>query len=173
MVEEGTFRQDLYYRVNVMGIKSPPLRDHTEDIPQLAQHLVEQYSRLYHRSMMRITPNAMALLLEYEWPGNVRELENAIQSAIILSDDDTIQPKDLPQAMQHPDLLGLGDSLPGASFEEQMLDYKVKVAHKAVQECKGNKTLAARSLQISRTYLHRLIKDSDDDDAVLPTAVAN
>jgi len=66
----------------------------------------------------------MALLLEYQWPGNVRELENVIQGAIILSDDDTIQPKDLPQTMQHPDLLGLGDSLPGASFEEQMRDYK-------------------------------------------------
>jgi DNA-binding NtrC family response regulator len=172
MVAEGTFRQDLYYRVNVMGIKSPPLRDHTEDIPQLAQHFMEEYSRLYHKSMTRITPNAMALLLEYEWPGNVRELENVIQSAIILSDDETMQPKDLPNMMQHPDLLGLGDSLPGASFEEQMQDYKIKLAHRAVQECKGNKTLAARSLHISRTYLHRLIKDSGEDDDSLSISVA-
>jgi DNA-binding NtrC family response regulator len=172
MVGEGTFRQDLYYRVNVMGIKSPALRDHSEDIPQLAQHFMEEYSRLYHRSMTRITPNAMALLLEYEWPGNVRELENVIQSAIILSDDETMQPKDLPNMMQHPDLLGLGDSLPGASFEEQMQDYKIKLAHRAVQECKGNKTLAARSLHISRTYLHRLIKDSGEDDDSLSISVA-
>src|SRR5580658_10088050 len=84
MVQEGTFRQDLYYRVNVVDIKSPPLRDHTEDIPQLAEHFMEEYARLYHRSMSRIAPSAMALLLEYEWPGNVRELENVIQSAIIL-----------------------------------------------------------------------------------------
>jgi DNA-binding NtrC family response regulator len=172
MVGEGTFRQDLYYRVNVMGIKSPALRDHTEDIPQLAQHFMEEYSRLYHRSMTRITPNAMALLLEYEWPGNVRELENVIQSAIILSDDESMQPGDLPKIMQHPDLLGLGDSLPGASFEEQMQDYKTKLAHRAVQECKGNKTLAARSLHISRTYLHRLIKDSGEDDDSLSISVA-
>jgi DNA-binding NtrC family response regulator len=172
MVGEGTFRQDLYYRVNVMGIKSPALRDHTEDIPQLAQHFMEEYSRLYHRSMTRITPNAMALLLEYEWPGNVRELENVIQSAMILSDDDSLLPKDLPKIMQHPDLLGLGDSLPGASFEEQMQDYKIKLAHRAVQECKGNKTLAARSLHISRTYLHRLIKDSGEDDDSLSISVA-
>jgi DNA-binding NtrC family response regulator len=172
MVAEGTFRQDLYYRVNVMGIKSPALRDHTEDIPQLAQHFMEEYSRLYHKSMTRITPNAMALLLEYEWPGNVRELENVIQSAIILSDDETMQPNDLPKMMQHPDLLGLGDSLPGASFEEQMQDYKIKLAHRAVQECKGNKTLAARSLHISRTYLHRLIRDSGEDDESLSTSVA-
>src|ERR1700691_3931218 len=76
MVAEGTFRQDLYYRVNVLGIKSPALRDHTEDIPQLAQHFMEEYSRLYHKSMTRIRPNAMALLLQYEWPGNVRERGN-------------------------------------------------------------------------------------------------
>lgn len=174
MVEQGTFRQDLYYRVNVMGIKSPRLRDHTEDIPQLAQHFLEEYSELYQRSMTRITPNAMVLLIEYSWPGNVRELENVIQSAIILSDDDTIQPKDLPNAMQHPDLLGLGDSLPGASFEEQMQDYKIKLAHRAVQECKGNKTLAARSLNISRTYLHRLIKDpAESEEDELPMSAAN
>ncbi len=173
MVQEGTFRQDLYYRVNVMGIKAPRLQDHSEDIPQIAQHFLEHYSRLYQKPMTRITPNAMALLLQYEWPGNVRELENAIQGAIILSDDDTIQPKDLPMTMQHPDLLGVGDSLPGGSFEEQMQDYKIKLAHRAIQECNGNKTLAARSLNISRTYLHRLIKSPGDDDDSLSTSLAN
>jgi DNA-binding NtrC family response regulator len=173
MVEEGTFRRDLYYRVNVMGIKSPALRDHTEDIPQLAQHFLEKYSRLYQRPLTRITPTAMALLLEYEWPGNVRELENMIQSAIILSDNDAIQPKDLPATMQHPDLLGVGDSLPGASFEEQMQDYKIKLAHRAIQECKGNKTLAARSLNISRTYLHRLIRDPEGAGDPIPVSAPN
>jgi DNA-binding NtrC family response regulator len=173
MVEAGTFREDLYYRVNVMGIKSPPLREHTEDIPQLAQHFLEHYSKLYHKPMVRIMPNAVALLFEYSWPGNVRELENVIQSAIILSDGDTIQPKDLPNALQQPDLLGLGDSLPGASFEEQMQDYKTKLAHRAVQECNGNKTLAARSLRISRTYLHRLIKGLGEDDESLSTSAPN
>ena len=173
MVAEGNFRQDLYYRVNVMGIKAPGLRDHTEDIPQLARHFLDKYSEIYKRSMTRITPNAMALLLEYEWPGNVRELENVIQGAIILSDDDTIQPKDLPQAMQQPDLLGVGDSLPGASFEDQMQDYKTRLAHRAVQECHGNKTLAARSLHISRTYLHRLIRDSDDGGELMSASAPN
>jgi DNA-binding NtrC family response regulator len=173
MVEEGTFRQDLYYRVNVMGIKSPPLRDHTEDIPQLAQHFLEKYSRICQRTMTRIAPAAMSLLLEYEWPGNVRELENVIQSAVVLSDDDTIQARDLPSTMQHPDLLGVGDSLPGASFEEQMQDYKIKLAHRAIQECKGNKTLAARSLHISRTYLHRLIKDPGESEDSFEDSVAS
>jgi transcriptional regulator with PAS, ATPase and Fis domain len=173
MVEEGTFREDLYYRVNVMGIKSPALRDHTEDIPVLAQHFLDKYSRLYKRSTTKITPNAMALLLQYEWPGNVRELENVIQGAIIRGDEDTIQPRNLPNAMQHPDLLGLGDFLPGASFEDQMRDYKIKLARAAIEECKGNKTLAARSLHISRTYLHRLIKGAVEDDDPLSPAVTN
>jgi DNA-binding NtrC family response regulator len=169
-VAEGTFREDLYYRINVMGIKAPALRDHTEDIPQLANHFLEIYSQTYLRTMTRITPSAMALLIEYEWPGNVRELENTIQRAIILSDDDTIQPQHLPPAMYHPDLLGVGDALPGASFDDQMRDYKIKLAHAAIEECKGNKTLAARSLHISRTYLHRLIKGSAEDDE--PSAIS-
>jgi DNA-binding NtrC family response regulator len=156
-----------------MGIQSPAVRDHTEDIPSLAQHFLKEYSRLYRRSITRITPNAMALLLHYGWPGNVRELQNVIQTAIILSDDDTIQPKDLPETMQHPDLLGLGDSLPGASFEEQMRDYKIKLVHSALQEYSGNKTLAARSLHISRTYLHRLIKAPEEDDDSFPTSDVN
>jgi len=172
MVEEGTFREDLYYRVNIMVIKSPALRDHTEDIPQLTQHFLEKYSRLYQRSPIRIMPNAMALLIQYEWPGNVRELENVIQGAIILSDHSAIHPKDLPNTVQRPDLLGVGDTLPGASFEEQMRDHKIRLALAAIQEYKVNKTLAARSLRISRTYLHRLIKGpgDDDDDSVSPLA---
>ena len=172
MVKEGTFRQDLYYRVNVVEIKAPALRDHRADIPALAQHFLEEYSQRYQTSMIRVTPDAMALLLQYDWPGNVRELENAVQSAIILSDNGAVQPEHLPQAMQHPTCLSLEDSLPGASFEEQLHDYKIKIVYKCLQECNGNKTLAARSLQISRTYLHRIIKgpeenvpEEEDDDS--------
>jgi DNA-binding NtrC family response regulator len=89
---------------------------------------------------------------------------------MILSDDDTIQPKDLPKTMQHPDLLGAADSLPGSSFEEQMQDYKIKLAHRAIRECQGNKTQAARSLNISRTYLHRLIRDPEENEDALSAA---
>jgi transcriptional regulator with PAS, ATPase and Fis domain len=173
MVGEGTFRQDLYYRVNVMRIQSPPLRDHAEDIPQLARHFLEEYARRYQKPATRITSAAMSVLLEYEWPGNVRELENAIQSAIILSDEDAIQPHHLPQTMQHAELPLQGDSEPGLSFEEQMQDYKMKLAHKAIRECNGNKTLAARSLNISRTYLHRLIRCPGEEDDLLTTSAPN
>jgi DNA-binding NtrC family response regulator len=173
MVEAGTFRQDLYYRINVMGIKSPPLRDHTEDIPHLARHFVDMYCNLYKKPAMAISPSAMALMVEYDWPGNVREMENVIQGAIILSDGGVIQAKDLPAHMQQPDLVGLGDSLPGNSFEDQLQDYKIKLAHRAIHECNGNKTLAARSLQISRTYLHRLIRDPAESDEPVPAAAPN
>lgn len=173
MVTEGSFRQDLYYRINVLGIKAPPLRDHTEDIPLLVMHFIGKYSALYGKPPARVTPSAMTLLVEYEWPGNVRELENVVQGAIIMADDGTIHPKNLPIAMQQPDLLGLGDSLPGDSFEEQLQDYKIKLAHKAIQECHGNKTLAARSLQISRTYLHRLIRDPMESDSPLTVSAPN
>ena len=185
MVDKGTFRQDLYYRVNVMSIESPPLRDHSEDIPQLAQHFLEEYSRLYQKNIVRITPAAMSLLMEYEWPGNVRELENVIQSAIILSDDGSIQPQNLPKTMQEAAFFGAGDGMgggmgddggdfsSGTSFEEQMQDFKLKLAHRAIQECKGNKTLAARSLHISRTDLHRLIRDPREDDLSLTVSAPN
>ncbi len=163
MVEEGTFRQDLYYRVNVMRINVPPLRERTEDIPLLARRFLLDYSAMYHKQVNTIQPNAMALLVEHNWPGNVRELENVIQGAIILAEGDSIGPQDLPEGLQQPDLLGVGDSLPTGSFEDQLRDYKIRLATKAIEECHGNKTLAARSLRISRAYLHRLIREPGDE----------
>ena len=90
-----------------------------------------------------------------------------------MCDDDTIKPKNLPQAMRCPAIAGPNDLLAGDSFEEQIQVYKIRLAQRAIQECNGNKTLAARSLQISRTYLHRLIKDPLDDSPMLSTAAPN
>jgi len=166
MVEQGSFRQDLYYRVKVVEIQSPALREKSEDIPLLAEHFLKQYSEIYNKPMRAIQPEAMALLLEYSWPGNVRELENVIQSAIILAAGDTIAPEDLPEALQELDPLDAESALPGGSFEEQLRDYRIRLAMKAIQEANGNKTLAARSLNISRAYLHRLIREGGDQIAV-------
>lgn len=157
MVESGTFRQDLYYRLNIMNIKVPPLRARTEDIPQLAAHFLGQYAARYGKASSAVLPEAMALLMGYSWPGNIRELENAIQRAIVLCDGGNIGPEHLPAMLQSTGTPSAG-SLQGASFEEQLRNYKLQVATKAIDDCHGSKTLAARSLQISRTHLHRLMR---------------
>lgn len=163
MVEEGTFRSDLYFRVNVMRIDVPPLRERTEDIPPLAQHFVRQYASEYEKPVRDILPSAMMQLVDFDWPGNVRELENAIQGAVILAEGDSIRPDDLPEALQIEPL----EQMPaGDSFEDQIKVYRLQLVYKALRSCHGNKTLAARSLNISRAYLHRLLRSSAvDEDA--------
>jgi DNA-binding NtrC family response regulator len=173
MVEEGSFRQDLYYRINVMGITAPALRDRPEDIPELAQHFLREYSRICGKPVARISADAISLLQEHDWPGNIRELENVIQSAIIMCDDCVIKPKNLPQAMRQPDVACPSDLLSSDSFEERIQDYKVRLAQRAIRDCNGNKTHAARTLQISRTYLHRLIKDPLESPGLLSSAASN
>jgi DNA-binding NtrC family response regulator len=158
LVAQGKFRQDLYYRIHVMRIDSPSLQEHPEDIRLLATHFLRQYSEMYEKPMIDIEPDAMAMLHSYSWPGNVRELENVIQRAIIVASDDRIRAEDLPQNIRAENVLCIDDYHPMGSFEEQVYEYKVKLAMNAVRENNGNKTLAARSLQISRAYLHRLIR---------------
>ena len=166
MVDEGTFRRDLYYRVNVMRINVPPLRERTDDIPLLADHFLRIYAGEYGKPVRDFRANAMALLFEYEWPGNIRELENAIQGAVILSEGDTIGPEDLPEPLRQADPLEAPEGLIPGSFEDQLRDYKIRLANKAIQECNGNKTLAARSLNISRAYLHRLVRTVSEETDV-------
>jgi DNA-binding NtrC family response regulator len=163
LVEEGKFRQDLYYRINVMKIVSPALADHAEDVPQIATHYLKHYSQLFQKPMESIEPDAMAMLQCYSWPGNVRELENTIQRAIILAPGVTIRPEDLPLNMHADKIIDISEYNPEGSFERQLRDYKVKLAIDAVRENNGNKTLAARSLGISRAYLHRLIRLAEPD----------
>ena len=158
MVAQGKFRQDFYYRINVMRIDCPALAEHPEDISQLAYQFLGRYSQQYGKLVENIHPEALALLENYPWPGNVRELENVIQRAIILAEGDSVRPEDLPEPLQEESLARLHDDLPAGSFERLLRDYKLKLATTAVQECNGNKTLAARSLNISRAYLHRLLR---------------
>jgi DNA-binding NtrC family response regulator len=166
MVDEGTFRRDLYYRVNVMRINVPPLRERTDDIPMLADHFLRIYASEYGKPVRDFRANAMALLFEYEWPGNIRELENAIQGAVILSEGDSIGPEDLPEPLRQVDPLEAPEGLIPGSFEDQLREYKIRLANKAIQECNGNKTLAARSLNISRAYLHRLVRTVSEETDV-------
>jgi DNA-binding NtrC family response regulator len=160
MVAEGRFRQDLYYRINVMKIDAPSLQEHVEDIPTIAMHFLRQYSEQYGKLVDSIDPGAMALLQAYSWPGNVRELENAIQRAIIIAKETAISVGDLPGTIVDEGHVDGDDCSSTSSFERQIRDFKLKLAVDAVREHDGNKTLAARSLQISRAYLHRLIRPS-------------
>jgi DNA-binding NtrC family response regulator len=169
LVAEGKFRQDLFYRINVMRIESPPLQDHPEDIPQIAMHFLRHYAQLFQKPMESFEADAMNLLQSYSWPGNVRELENVIQRAIILAPGQVVRFEDLTLNLQEDesvdgeDVVDIGDYQSAGSFERQLRDYKVRLAVTAVRENNGNKTLAARSLQISRAYLHRLIRIAEPD----------
>jgi DNA-binding NtrC family response regulator len=171
LVAEGKFRQDLYYRINVMRIDSPALQEHPEDVPRIARHFLRHYSQVFQKPMADIEPDAMAMLQNYSWPGNVRELENVMQRAIILAAGQTIRVEDLSLNTPEPeddggdidDVVDIGDFHPAGSFERQLRDYKIKLAVAAVRENNGNKTLAARKLCISRAYLHRLIRLAEPD----------
>jgi DNA-binding NtrC family response regulator len=163
MIAAGTFRLDLFYRINVMTIKAPALADHSEDIPGLTMFFVKQYAELYEKWVSGIAPKAMAALQGYHWPGNVRELENVIQSAIICADTEIIELKDLPESFQEAEAEADEDVPQIGSFERLLREFKMKLAIKAIEDCHGNKTLAARSLNISRAYLHRLIRGSADN----------
>ena len=177
MVQQGKFRQDLYYRINVMRIYAPSLQEHAEDIPTIATHFLRQYSEAYEKPIEYIDQAAMALLQSYSWPGNVRELENTIQRAIIVAGDSCIRVQDLPRNIQEENVVSISDHHPASSFERQIRDFKVKLATTAVRENNGNKTLAARSLNISRAYLHRLIRLPDlglggaDDESMPDSAM--
>ena len=166
LVAQGKFRLDLFYRINVMKITAPPLQERVEDIPQIATHFLRHYTQIYQKPVDDIQPNAMSLLQAYSWPGNVRELENVIQRAIIVASGKSIAEEDLPRNIQDESLMNIGDYHPANSFERQLRDYKVKLAAAAVRDNNGNKTLAARSLNISRAYLHRLIRLAERDPLI-------
>jgi len=161
MVEQGQFRSDLYFRVNVLRIDVPALRDRTEDIPLLAHHFVSQYAGEYDKPVRDILPSALMMLVEYDWPGNIRELENMIQGAVILAEGESIGPDDLPDALKtvHSAPAPVGDS-----FEDRIRVFKLQLVNTALRSCDGNKTLAARSLKISRAYLHRLLQAPPQDE---------
>jgi len=171
LVTEGKFRQDLYYRINVMRIEAPPLQDRPEDISLIACHFLRHYAGVFQKPMDFIEPEALEMLQGYPWPGNVRELENVMQRAIILAPGRVVRAEDLCLSVHEQDedagefdeVVNIADYQPAGSFERQLRDYKVKLAVNAVREANGNKTVAARSLCISRAYLHRLLRLAETD----------
>jgi Nif-specific regulatory protein len=152
-IKSGRFREDLYYRLNVISLALPPLRERRDDIPLLAYYFVEKYSRKCKRHVSGISPEARACLVAYDWPGNVRELENAVERAIVLGNTEVIVPEDLPESL-------LNDSVPEKlpDYHEAMNEMKKKIILGAIEKASGNYTQAAKLLGIHSTNLHRLIR---------------
>lgn len=150
-VKKNNFRQDLYYRLNVIPINLPPLRERRNDIPLLVDHFLKEAGRMHDKKPPKISKSAVALMMDYEWPGNVRELQNAIQFGIVKCNDRMILPKDLPMELQnhYARLTARG---PSRKLEPDMV--------KAILEkTGGNKAKAARLLGVGRATLYRFLAD--------------
>ncbi len=153
MVQKGTFREDLYYRLNVVQMHLPPLRERREDIPLLAQHFLQISAEQFGKKAKRFSQPAMRTLEEYSWPGNVRELENAVQRAVVLSDGPAVDTWHLP-----PSIIGNSEqSSFNGLYEEEVRQFKKRLLVRTLRECGWRKAESARVLGVARGYLHRLI----------------
>jgi two-component system response regulator AtoC len=163
-VGKGTFREDLFYRLNVLSITIPPLRDRSEDIPLLCEHFIKRFNSSLNKKIKGIAPAAMSRLLEYQWPGNVRELENAIERAVVLAEDALLQldhfPPDLEQRFGEDQLDELFN---GQSLKAAQKLMEKKLITKALKKTDGNRTQAARLLEISHPSLLSKIKTYNID----------
>ncbi|MGH9699602.1 MAG: sigma-54-dependent transcriptional regulator [Candidatus Acidiferrales bacterium] len=157
-LEEGTFREDLYYRLNVVAVDIPPLRDHKEDIPALVKVFIERYARESNKPVAGITPAAVKRLMDFHWPGNIRELQNVIERAVTLSEGTTLDLADihLDTPGQRAAISGSPAALPAGMTLDQWEEGAIREALRAAS---GNKSLAARTLGLSRNALrYRLSK---------------
>ena len=155
MVREGTFRADLYFRINVFKIEIPPLRERQKDILILANHFLAQQANLYHEPVKELSPETVRILLDYDWPGNVRELANVMEHIHIASNEPVIEPYTLPTDVLNRDLeLPLEDDS-FMSFE----DLQKKLVVRALQKTNGRKMATARLLKIDHRKLDRLVED--------------
>jgi transcriptional regulator with GAF, ATPase, and Fis domain len=159
LTKQGRFRQDLYYRLHVIPVCIPPLREHAEDIPPLTAHFLDKFCRKTHKAICTVTPQAMALLMAYPWPGNVRELENVIQRMVVMAKGERLDLSDIPGEIRGRE----------ASTCQAIMDLKdiarasAGIAEKcvilnALAQTGGNITQAARCLGVSRATLHTKIK---------------
>ncbi len=161
-VHAGGFREDLYYRLNVITIALPPLRRRTEDVPLLAHHFLAQYAEENDKPLHDIAPGAMALLMDHPWPGNVRELENVIERAVVLSTGPVLDVELLPASVRQPSTAAAAPAtnLPsnGLSLKEAVSEYERQLIVKALQMSGGVQKRAAEMLQVKPTTLHEMMK---------------
>ena len=164
-MRRGTLRKDLYYRLAVVTVNIPPLRQRSEDVPGLAHHFLHKYSKVYHKNLSDITPGAMSILMENLWPGNVRELENVIERAVLLSSGRLIDEASLsfPQSRGTKEVKVLKPLKAATKALAQEKERETILS--ALRDSGGNKSLAARILGISRTSLYNKIKELDIQSA--------
>jgi transcriptional regulator with GAF, ATPase, and Fis domain len=182
MVAQDKFREDLYYRLNVVEIHLPPLRERCDDIPILVHHFVKKCAERFNRKELRVTQAAMSALDQYNWPGNVRELENVIQRAMVLADGQTLEISHLPSQLRHTseklpvqlphnilptatvEECAVDDELvapANSSYEEQIRQFKRNLVLRTLRQNRWRKAETARALGVARGYLHRLINQLD------------
>ncbi len=170
LVEEGKFREDLYYRLNVINLFLPPLRDRKEDIPLLVEHFFDKYCQENskfldpgRRSVLRFEPEAMQILIDHTWPGNVRELENVVERAVVLSTQPAVTVDVLPEHLLHQSGLRIrrdssGQLLPDASLFEIVADYERRVITEHLEKANWSQTEAAAALRVPLSTLNQKIK---------------
>ena len=162
-VENGEFRRDLYYRLNVVSLEMPPLRLRREDIPMLAEYFSRKYSSKASVKTKRISPDAMACLVNYDWPGNVRELENAMERAVVLCSSEVIGLEDLPESILERETPA---GVASPKYHGAIKDLKKQLIQNALHDAKGNYTEAAHLLGVHPNYLHRLIRNLELKDSL-------
>jgi transcriptional regulator with GAF, ATPase, and Fis domain len=151
-VKKGLFREDLYYRLNVIPIQLPPLLERRNDIPLLARHFLHLFASEQGKKIEQFSPEAMRLLLDYSWPGNVRELENTVEHATVLAKGSRVEPSDLPAALYS------AISATDVGKSPTLVDHEKKLLQEVLEECGWNKKQAAKRLGISRSTLYEKLK---------------
>ena len=163
LVAEGKFREDLYYRLNVISLPLPPLRERKEDIPLLVDHFLKKYCEENQKPLRRFSPAAMHQLMDYDWPGNVRELENVVERAVVLSREPVVDPLLLPDSLRErvgggSDLLSVVEERPGASLFEIVDECERRIIVGMLEKTNGSQTEAAERFQIPLSTLNQKIK---------------
>ena len=156
MVDEGKFREDLYYRLHVVSIRMPPLREHPEDIPLLCRHFLDQFNRENSTALAGFTPDALEAMTQYDWPGNVRELRNAVERMVVMARGDKLTLRDIPAPIRDAAAPRAGRGAPAALSLEHAERQMIVEALRATGD---NRTLAAERLGISRRTLHRKLNE--------------
>ncbi len=164
MVADGRFREDLYYRLHVISVQLPPLRDRRDDVPLLVQHFLEKYGEENNKKSLEITPDALDVLMDYEWPGNVRELENVIERAVVLSNGPRIDAELVPENVRSSKRFQMPQFIvppEGISFRDVITDFEKRLIESTLEAAGGVQKRAAELLHIKPTTLNEMIKRHD------------